>query len=251
MKTKYLLGGMVIAFNIVLCGCGRQEVVISNEIETKLENAEKTEGLAEPVKEEAPSARERVEFPSDIADELSDEEDKNKEEKKDYYAQYAAMLRSFMNGDGEIPTDYDMQGYSAGNVYFTLKDLNDDGYEELLVSAIVSDSTMYYTGIYIPGDSLEDGYCGRIDSFDEETKVAVFTTGSDYGGDISFMRFDGEKLIEIEKYVYDCEEEENPILTYSDGRQEETTWDVINSYYDSNIEGYELNEENIQKLLEQ
>ncbi len=128
--------------------------------------------------------------------------------KKSYYFLAHDFMAGCFNtvwyGLNYFNTDYPPEGYR-----FCLKDLNDDGMPEFMLSYDFEGGYDHMWGIYEAQDNGNYYYVDSVQYFDEETGLLL-----DGSRDFSIYayRFDGEKLVEEFEYYIDeqcdCEEDE-------------------------------------------
>jgi hypothetical protein len=200
---KKLILPMILAFCLLLSGCGKQETAVettsgtTQETEVETNAAEETEEETEPAEEteeaeeseEETDAAEETEAVTDSAEETAEVSQNPSTEydvtgsaaanaEVDYYTAYQSVFEAYETiFDGKwMAEDYLTNGFPTQLIYcmgntpyenigYTLLDLDNDGVQELLIGEASADP--FYDCILLQMYTLEDGKVVKVLSSEE------------------------------------------------------------------------------------
>lgn len=199
---------------------------------------------------------------SDETEEVESDEDADAEMglSPDIIKAYRNRIQSFLDNETYICVPYEVirkeEMGDWGEVYFSLKDLNNDGIEELL---LINGSGDYddAANVFFGDDDLSKTSCEALVSYyDEENDICYYNDSVDLNT-ITVFRLNGDEKIVLEKYETDTIDDFETFVYYyidaSGNRTEvsEVEYKVIEDKIPRKdaFEKYEINEENLDKYL--
>lgn len=257
MKKKSIFSGLVVTvlLSIFLFGCGNKSVPRDNHISDDIAKVETTETVLETETEICKSTEDFEEEEIAVESVKETEQIEQAEEMNSDNSEreiYAELLRQFMQEDNcYLMMGLEAMSYQPDIYYFALKDLNQDGREELLVG---------YPGAYnllVPKSSWEEANLGQITGYNPSTSELVCFSGDLVAENAYYQLQDDELIVEEIYYSEDWE----TCIKYFKGMSEDKRVEITEQeYYEqpsaswpSEIEAdwKPLNPENVRSMANQ
>lgn len=170
-----------------------------------------------------------------------------------YKEKYAKLLYAYMKDNTKgIHEGYDGFSYQSNGGKFMLEDVNGDGIDEMLMTVM----GMEYS-LFIPKELWEDAYVCNITGYSDDG-VLEREYGETFTHYYVYYRLEDGELKRLESFSsYDNEETCKMEYTYVDSfgneriitEAEFNAGDGLYGVHDINVEWYDINEENINRIL--